>query len=136
MSANQSIAVKHWARIIKRWPVDQLRPEYVSFQKCMQNRLQDPSSTPVTPEAKPNKTVGTTAGEFTSSPEKDIRQVNALYALLEDRFAKEYPTPNALRHPKATPTHYDDLAKEMEAASTRSWAGQLWNRLKGVIRWG
>jgi hypothetical protein len=109
--------MKHWARIIQAWPVDRVRPEHVSFQKLMQSRLQ-----------KANEALGTPAEQ------KEMRQINALYALLDDRFLKEYPLPAKVRHPQSSPTHYDDVVKEMDEAPTRTWVTSLVNRIKGSLR--
>src|SRR4051812_26546362 len=61
--------------------------------------------------------------------QKELEQVNALYALLEDRYAKEFPLPQILRTPASNPTYYDDLITEMQEAPTRSWLGSLMKRL-------
>ena len=66
--------------------------------------------------------------------QKELEQVNALYALLEDRYAKEFPLPQMLRTPASNPTYYDDLIREMQEAPTRSWLGSLMKRIQGLLR--
>jgi len=64
----------------------------------------------------------------------EMEQADVLYALLEDRYAKEFPLPENLRHPASNPAHYDDLIKEMQEAPTRSWLGGLVKSIKGSFR--
>ena len=64
----------------------------------------------------------------------ELEQANALYTLLEDRYAKEFPLPATLRQPASSPTHYDDLITEMQEAPTRSWLGGVMKRIKGSLR--
>ena len=66
--------------------------------------------------------------------QKELEQANALYALLEDRYAKEFPLPQMLRTPASNPTYYDDLVTEMQEAPTRSWLGRLMKRVQGSLR--
>lgn len=64
----------------------------------------------------------------------ELQQANTLYALLENRYAKEYSLPGMLRTPASNPTHYDDLIREMQDAPTRSWLGGVMKRIKGSLR--
>ena len=129
------VALKHWARIIKQWPVDRVRPEHVSFQKIMQTRIQNGSSPrAAAANVKSNEALVSPVEPPQVNNEKEMKQVNALYALLEDRFAKAYPIPASLRNPASNPTHYDDVVREMEEAPTRSWVGSLLNNLRGKLR--
>jgi hypothetical protein len=66
--------------------------------------------------------------------QKELEQANALYALLEDRYAKESSLPQMLRTPASNPTYYDDLITEMQEAPTRSWLGGLMKRVQGSLR--
>jgi hypothetical protein len=66
--------------------------------------------------------------------QKELEQANALYALLEDRYAKESRLPQMLRTPASNPTYYDDLITEMQEAPTRSWLGSLMKRVQGSLR--
>ena len=71
-------------------------------------------------------------GEWNEQAE--LEQVNALYALLEDRYAQEFKLPQALRQPASNPKYYDDLVAEMQAAPTRSWFGGVVKRIQGSLR--
>ncbi|KIW28525.1 uncharacterized protein PV07_08183 [Cladophialophora immunda] len=133
MAANQSVVFKHWAHIIKQWPLDRVRPAHVHFQKVMQSRLQKlQSPAPAAASSKSNDALVTPVEPF--NEQKEMRQVNALYSLLEDRYAKEYPLPQSVRQPKSNVSHYDDLIRELDEAPGRSWVTSFWNRLKGSVR--
>lgn len=69
-----------------------------------------------------------------TNQQNEMRQINALYNLLDDRFVKEYPMPSRVRHPQSRPTHYDDVVKEMGEAPTRTWIASMWNRIRGSLR--
>jgi len=144
--STQSLALKHWSRILRRWPVDRVRPENVSFQKLMTRRLEKHQKTS---QSSPPTTTGAAAAPPASVPssskvasqkkiewdeQAELEQANALYALLEDRYAREYPLPGVLRQPASNPTYYDDLVKEMHEAPTRSWLGSLAKRIQGSFR--
>lgn len=66
--------------------------------------------------------------------EREMKQVNALYSLLENRYASDYPLPARMRYPASRETHYDDFLKELEAAPTRSKFDSFLARLKGRFR--
>ncbi|KPI44450.1 uncharacterized protein AB675_8427 [Cyphellophora attinorum] len=117
MAANSSNALKHWARIIQRWPVDKVRPEPVSFQTIMRRRVERLTNPVLATEA--GKTPSSEAPVETQPPptlneQKEMGQVNALYSLLENRYATAYPMPETMRYPASRKTHYDDLLKELE----------------------
>ena len=93
-------------------------------------RIQSPAT--LANNIKSNEAQVTPAEPF--NEQKELHQVNALYALLENRFEKEHPMPQQVRHPKSNPTHYDDLVTELAEAPGRSWFTSVWNRLKGSVR--
>ena len=127
------VALKHWARIIKQWPIDRVRPEHVHFQKIMQLRLQKLQSPSATAgNIKSNEAQAQPAEPF--NEQNELQQTNALYSFLENRFEREYPIPQKVRHPKSNAAHYDDLVRELDEAPGRSWFTNLWNRLKGSVR--
>ncbi|KIV96626.1 hypothetical protein PV10_00465 [Exophiala mesophila] len=136
MAANQSTLLKQWSRIIQAWPKDKLRPDSVSFQTVMQARINKLGAPAVAAtNAKANDTP--TAQASPSAPvneQKEMRQIKALDALLQNRFATMYPFPNAVRYPQSMPTHYDDVIKEMDEAPTRSRFTAFMNRIKGSLR--
>ncbi|KAF2399843.1 hypothetical protein EJ06DRAFT_530633 [Trichodelitschia bisporula] len=112
---SRSVIAKHYARIAAQWPKDPLRPT-VSFQKLLEARAVATEKLPVGQEA------------------VELRNVNALYSLLDDRYAKKYPIPPRLLNPTSNPTHYQDLITELEEAPNRTWLQRLVNRWKGVVR--
>ena len=132
------MALKHWTRIIQRWPVDKVRPENVSFQKVMQRRLDKLASSTTPNEAAnsitSNEALVVAVPPQTWSEEREMKQVNALDSLLEDRYSKSFPLPQSLRKPASNPTYYDDLMKEMQEAPSRSWLGGIVKRIKGSFR--
>jgi len=136
--SQQSFVLKHWSRILRRWPVDRVRPENVSFQKIMKQRidkhLQQSSPSAASSSVKSNQTVLSAVAPQRFTERGELEQANVLYSLLEDRYAKEYPLSESLRNPASNPTYYDDLVKEMEEAPTRSWMGGLVKKIKGSLR--
>lgn len=64
----------------------------------------------------------------------ETKQVNALYALLDNRFVNESPMPTSMREPTSSPTHYDDVLAESERAPNRSLMSKITNKIKGMIR--
>jgi cytochrome b pre-mRNA-processing protein 6 len=132
------LALKHWSRILRRWPVDRVRPENVSFQKIMTQRL-DKHKAQTSPSAaastiKSNQAVVSAVAPRRWDKQAELEQANALYSLLEDRYAKEFPLPRTLRAPASNPTYYDDLVTEMQEAPTRSWFVGVMKRIKGSLR--
>jgi cytochrome b pre-mRNA-processing protein 6 len=130
-------ALKHWARIIQRWPIDKVRPESVSFQKVMQRRLDrltNPSLNATATSVKGNDALVSSAPPPTLDEQKELKQANALHSLLENRYATAYTLPEHLRHPASRPTHYDDVLAELEAAPGRSKFASMMQRLKGRFR--
>lgn len=74
------------------------------------------------------------AVDLTWNEAQEMKQVNALYSLLDNRFAKESPMPASMREPESSPTHYDDVLAESERAPNRSFMSKITNKLKGMIR--
>ena len=133
------LALRHWSRIIQRWPVDKVRPEAVSFQTLMKKRIERATNPPLNAVA--SNTKGT---EAAATPEvrpvfnehRELQQVNALYSLLENRFATQHPIPEELRYPASRTTHYDDFLRELEEAPSRTKFDSFMQRLKGRFRIG
>lgn len=128
------IVLKHWSRIIKQWPVDKVRPEHVHFQKIMQSRLNKLTSPTAAAAADAKSNDASVKAPQPWDNQNELRQINALYALLENRFEKEDPIPARVRHPQSNPAHYDDLVRELDEAPNRSWVTSLWNRIRGSVR--
>lgn len=131
------LALKHWARIIKRWPLDKVRPDSVSFQTNMQrriDRLTNPSLSAAATSVKANDALVSAVPPAELDEGKEMKQVNALYSLLEDRYTSAFPLPQQFRYPASRPTHYDELMQELEAAPTRSKFTSFVQRVKGRFR--
>ncbi|KAL9111705.1 MAG: hypothetical protein Q9227_003980 [Pyrenula ochraceoflavens] len=132
------LARKHWARIIQRWPVDRVRPENVSFQKIMQDRLKahpsKPSQNAAAKSIEANAALVSATEPRKWDEAKEAKQANALYSLLEDRYAHQYPLPDRLRYPDFNPEYYDELCDELEEAPGRTPFERMWLKLKGRIR--
>ncbi|KAL8674311.1 MAG: hypothetical protein Q9168_001304 [Polycauliona sp. 1 TL-2023] len=64
-----------------------------------------------------------------------LNQVNALYSLMENRYAKKYPLSDRLLKPLSNPEYYDNLLKELDEAPKRSFFARLLNSWKGFVRW-
>lgn len=115
MAAKQAVnAQLHILRALNRWPKDALRPD-VQFQEVMKKRFETPGS---------------------GSEEERLRQANALYSLLDNRYRKRYPIngESSLLKPKSNPAHYTELVKELDEAPSRTFLQKLLLRAKGVVR--
>ncbi|KAI1367605.1 hypothetical protein F5Y08DRAFT_297791 [Xylaria arbuscula] len=103
----------HILRALSQWPKDTIRPE-VQFQVVLQKRFEQP--------------------KLELSEDEQLKQANALYSLLDNRYKKTYPITGSLLQPKSNPTYFTDLIKELEEAPTRSYFQRLWLRVKGIVR--
>lgn len=108
--------------ILKHWPSDAVRPASVSVQNYLQSRI--------SPQAG-NGTESQTPAPRAELPESSV---NALSALLENRFARRYPLSPKIRYPASDPEHYDKVIREFEEAPNRDWFGRLRKRLSGILR--
>ncbi|KAI5919424.1 hypothetical protein F4810DRAFT_714503 [Camillea tinctor] len=103
---------RHILRALAQWPKDPVRPE-IQLQDVLRKRFE----------------------QNTNLPEQEqLRQANALYSLLDNRYKKKYVITGSLLRPKSNPTYFTDLVKELEEAPSRSWFDRLMLRLKGVVR--
>ncbi|KAF2966539.1 hypothetical protein GQX73_g7005 [Xylaria multiplex] len=103
----------HILRALSQWPKDTIRPE-VQFQTILHKRFDQP--------------------KLDMSEEEQLRQANALYSLLDNRYKKTYPITGSLLQPKSNPTYFTDLLKELEEAPNRSFFERFWLRMKGIVR--
>ncbi|THX37582.1 hypothetical protein D6D10_05769 [Aureobasidium pullulans] len=118
-------ASKHYARILSQWPVDRLRPE-ISFQSVLKKRLQ------AAPVAQVNQ--ANTAQTQAPKARNELREINALYSLLENRYSSTYPLSNAMMHPASAPEHYTTLVKELDEVPDRTFFQRIASRFKGMVR--
>ncbi|KAI0542561.1 hypothetical protein GGR58DRAFT_254015 [Xylaria digitata] len=103
----------HILRALSQWPKDTIRPD-VQFQTILHKRFDQP--------------------KLDMSEEEQLRQANALYSLLDNRYKKTYPITGSLLQPKSNPTYFTDLLKELEEAPNRSFLERFWLRMKGIVR--
>ncbi|KAI1424326.1 hypothetical protein F5Y12DRAFT_462390 [Xylaria sp. FL1777] len=100
-------------RALSQWPKDTIRPE-VQFQAILQKRFEQP--------------------KLDLSEAEQLKQANALYSLLDNRYKKTYPITGSLLQPKSNPTYFTDLLKELEEAPKRSFFQRLLLRITGIVR--
>ncbi|KAK8118207.1 uncharacterized protein PG998_006488 [Apiospora kogelbergensis] len=138
MAKSALSARNHILRALGKWPQDIIRPQ-VQFQDVLRKRFESKA---------------TSGGP---SDLAELRQANALYSLLENRYKKkvsndaditnatcksdlltwkslQYPITGTLLQPKSNPTYFHDLVKELEEAPNRSWLDRFMLRVKGVVR--
>ncbi|KAL8768584.1 MAG: hypothetical protein Q9203_006044 [Teloschistes exilis] len=152
--AAKSVIFRHYERALAQWPVDALRPQ-ISFQNVMRGRIEKqlgPASdkkTSYDPSKESKDTLVTPLKPYDEKAE--MEQVNALYSLLENRYAKQvrrnllnvtmlaeffkYPLSERTMKPLSKPTYYEDFIKELEEAPKRSWLERYIHSWKGFIRW-
>ncbi|KAI1645015.1 uncharacterized protein F4817DRAFT_345337 [Daldinia loculata] len=112
MSRQAISAQRHVLRALGQWPKDTLRPQ-IQFQDVLRKRFESSSG---------------------MSEQDQLKQANALYSLLDNRYKKTYPITGSLLRPRSKPTYFTDLVKELEEAPTRSYLDRLWLRVKGIVR--
>ncbi|KAI8223163.1 hypothetical protein K4K54_006321 [Colletotrichum sp. SAR 10_86] len=108
-------AYKHFQRALALWPKDNLRPE-VQFPEFAARGLERRFANPAVDEL------------------SELKQANALYALADDRFKKQFPLNGELLQPKSQPTYFNDLLRELEEAPTRGWLQNMSKKLSGMFR--
>jgi cytochrome b pre-mRNA-processing protein 6 len=97
------------------------------------NKIEKPETpAPITSPANANEAPSAPAQPF--NPAQEMQQVNVLYSLLENKYTNAYPMPQSLRHPRSSPSHYDDVMKEMSEAPSRSWLSSLTKKIQGSFR--
>ena len=102
----------------------------------MQKRIDhitNPQQTPQAAKVKGNDALVSAAPPVWNE-QKELKQVAALDALLENKYASRFPMPSALRRPATNPDHYDNQVKELQEAPNRSWIDNLMKSIKGRLR--
>jgi len=107
--------LKHYQRIASLWPADPMRPQG-AFTKAIAWRENNTKA--LSPE----------------QAQAELRNVNALYSLLDNRYQKKYPLSPKILAPQSNPNHYNDLIAELEVAPNRSWFENFMASFKGKIR--
>ncbi|KKZ60274.1 hypothetical protein EMCG_04985 [[Emmonsia] crescens] len=126
----------HISRLISRWPSDPVRPSSVSVQTYLKTRLptSSPSSSTTTTAAAAQPQSQSQQSQSQQQQQLSASSINALYSLLENRYEKQYPLPQNLRHPRSAPSHYDDVLREFREAPGRGWVRRMVEKVKGVLR--
>ncbi|KAK3361775.1 hypothetical protein B0T24DRAFT_598688 [Lasiosphaeria ovina] len=109
-------------RALERWPKNPLRPD-CQLQDVLAKRLEAGTLAP--PHALKNGV---------SKAEAEMKQANAFYSLLENRYKSIYKLKGDIMNPHSNPTYYQDLITELDEAPTRSWLDRTLNKFKGMIR--
>ncbi|KAK3642035.1 hypothetical protein LTR56_010906 [Elasticomyces elasticus] len=122
----------HYARLLTRWPVDLLRPEkHQQFQTLLKSRI-TPNTTSTSPSTSASASSSSTAPSSASVGSES--EVNAAYLLLDNSLTKLFPMSRELMEPKSNPTHYSDLAREIDEAPGRTWWGGVVRKMRGMVR--
>lgn len=104
------------------------------MQSRLDNLAGSPSANTKAQSVKSNEAL-VTATKFRRFDEaQELKQAEALYNLLENKYARKYPFPETLRYPDFNPTYYDDLIEELNAAPNRTPLQRWWLRFKGRFR--
>ncbi|KAK4185672.1 hypothetical protein QBC35DRAFT_503143 [Podospora australis] len=122
MAAARSSVARTFQAALQRWPKDTLRPE-CQLQDVLAKRLEKGTIAPA------NK------GSLTQT-QAELKQTNAIYSLLEDRYKNKYRVSDNLFQPKFNPTYYKDLLKELEEAPHRTYLQRLAKKFTGMFRLG
>lgn len=88
---------KHYARILSQWPADRLRPE-VAFQNILKKRV---DAAPV-PQAAQENTAQAIPRTVRTDAAAEMKEVNALYSLLENRYSKAVCCAKPFGHDSST----------------------------------
>ncbi|KAF2219420.1 hypothetical protein BDZ85DRAFT_285264 [Elsinoe ampelina] len=126
---SRAIVAKHYGRLASLWPTDVLRPE-TQFQKVLRSRIDNAPK----PDPEIQGFLEKVLGPDQQSRSAGLKEVNALYSLLENRYTKASPFSSEMMRPKSDPDYYNKLEKELEATPSRSWFGKVFNRVRGLVR--
>ncbi|KAL1888371.1 hypothetical protein Sste5346_009578 [Sporothrix stenoceras] len=140
MSGLKSILNKQYKAAFARWPKDLLRPDLQLQDALGGQHLAERlggrrvAASPVTDIAI-QKATGRAPANPPTADLGQLRQVNALYSLLDNRYKSKYPlATGVLMAPRSNPTYYGDLMTELEEAPKRSFFGRVKKRLGGMFR--
>ncbi|KAF2738279.1 hypothetical protein EJ04DRAFT_509696 [Polyplosphaeria fusca] len=133
----------HYKRLLTLWPKDPLRPN-LPFQKPIEFRAtrfaeaHAPKTAPASPTPAPTaQSAKATAAPLAAanvSSQTELKNINALYSLLDNRYTKLYPTSAAMLNPKGNPEYYEKLLADIAEAPNRSWIKAKWENLKMKVR--
>ncbi|EFX03629.1 hypothetical protein CMQ_557 [Grosmannia clavigera kw1407] len=139
----KSALQKQYKAAIGRWPKDDLRPD-VQLPDILSKHLADrlAGRSLARPILRPSGSLvdGKDAAALSAvapAPPSDLqqlRQINALFSLLDDRYKKANRITGTLMTPRSNPTYYTDLVTELQEAPKRSLLGRISKRLGGMFR--
>ncbi|KAH8895913.1 hypothetical protein GQ53DRAFT_819872 [Thozetella sp. PMI_491] len=118
----RSLALKHFQRVVSRWPKDPLRPDR-QLQDVLTKRLESGNFAP-----------GTEALGETAKQEANLRQANAAFGLLDNRYKSRHRISPHLLKPTSNPDYYTALLREIDEAPKRSWIDRMAKKFGGMIR--
>ncbi|KAL5120364.1 hypothetical protein ACEQ8H_001654 [Pleosporales sp. CAS-2024a] len=128
----------HYARLLALWPKDALRPN-LPFTRAIEYRGLPYGVTPLAAApavAKQHAAPVKARQPAVARPAQlEHAQVNALFSLLENRYATTYPLSDATFRPQSAPDHYDRLMREIERAPRKTWWQAKLDEWKMKIRW-
>jgi len=113
----RGVASTNLRRVLAQWPQDILRPN-LQLQNFLARRLEDGPQ-------------GATWARLDATAQ--LKQVNALYSLLENRYSLKYKPSELLMQPRSKPTYYTDLITELDEAPTLTWLGRLQKRMSSMV---
>ncbi|KAF2869118.1 hypothetical protein BDV95DRAFT_609358 [Massariosphaeria phaeospora] len=132
---------KQYTRLLSLWPHDALRPN-LPFTKTIEYRALPHGVQPLSPStahqpSSPAQSDVQPAAAPPPTPHARVEQanINALFALLENRYAKKYPMSAELLKPASNPEHYENLMREIERAPTKTWVQAKLDEWRMKIRW-
>ncbi|KAL8404994.1 hypothetical protein RB594_009755 [Gaeumannomyces avenae] len=131
---SRNAAVTHLRAALSRWPQDVLRPE-TQLPRALAPRLerleqqQQQQQQQGAPHAASASGAAIPTGEV-----QQLREANALLALLDNRFKNRYRVREQTFRPRSSPDYYDNLIRELDEAPTRSAWSRWMTRIKGMVR--
>ncbi|KAH6614483.1 hypothetical protein B0J18DRAFT_460218 [Chaetomium sp. MPI-SDFR-AT-0129] len=117
----RGVISNHAHAALRRWPKDPLRPD-CQLQDALAKRVDRPTG------------FAPPATGATTQEQADLKQINALYSLLEDRYKTMYRAPESIMKPKSNPDYYQDLVKELEEAPNRTFLQRMGKKFGGMLR--
>ncbi|KAL8375855.1 hypothetical protein RB595_007129 [Gaeumannomyces hyphopodioides] len=123
-------AVTHLRAALSRWPQDVLRPE-TQLPRALAPRLERLEQQQRTP---PAASASAPAAAIPTGEVRQLREANALLALLDNRFKNRYRIREQTFRPRSSPDYYDNLIRELDEAPTRSAWSRWMTRIKGMVR--
>ncbi|KAL8406848.1 hypothetical protein RB596_005360 [Gaeumannomyces avenae] len=129
---SRNAAVTHLRAALSRWPQDVLRPE-TQLPRALAPRLERLEQQQQQQQGAPHAASASGAAIPTGEVQQ-LREANALLALLDNRFKNRYRVREQTFRPHSSPDYYDNLIRELDEAPTRSAWSRWMTRIKGMVR--